>query len=291
MLATLLQQYTYDYSTSAELGAGFWVVMVLMIPLWLFYVAAMWRVFTKAGYPGWYSIVPFLNISTLCRIAGRPGWWWVLGIIPCVGSVIMIIVWLDVAKAFGKGTGYGLGLLFLSPIFIPMLGFGSSQYSPSSYNGYYGGGSAPGQPGYGGGGFNGGGGGAFGGGGGGFQQQGGFGPGVGAAPQQPFSSPPQLPSMPGAGSSAPGSGPSSTPPPLPALPSMPGAETSGIEASTAGVATPVPAWTTPGADIPSQVAAPAPVSDGPDAGWYPDPAGGSGLRWWDGSAWTDHQSG
>jgi hypothetical protein len=64
----------------------------------------------------------------LLQIAGKPIWWIVLFFIPVVNFVVAIIVSIDVAKNFGKGTGFGLGLAFLSPIFYPILGFGSAQY-------------------------------------------------------------------------------------------------------------------------------------------------------------------
>ncbi|MGB6058934.1 MAG: DUF5684 domain-containing protein [Microthrixaceae bacterium] len=316
MLATLMQQYTTDYQADVALGAGFWIFLVIMLAVMVFYVAAMWRIFTKADYPGWHSIIPILNMYTLARIAGRPGWWWVLMCIPCVGSVVSIIVWLDLAKAFGKDIGYGLGLVFLSPIFVPMLAFGSSQYGTPTYGGYYGGGPGVGPAGYGG--YGGGGGlpqvggpgpgGGFGGGfgGGGVQPPGGFNPnaGVGGSPYGQ-SSTPQLPSLPGiaqpTGSAIPQASPSATPAPhLPTLPGISGtpgisgaSDWSGTSDSegTSGTGTPHgQGWSTPGADSTAEPPTPV-VSDGPQPGWYPNPAGGSGLRWWDGNAWTDHVSG
>ncbi len=96
-------------------------VMVLM-------TVGMWKIFAKAGQPGWASLVPFYNLYVLLKVAGRPGWWMILMIIPFVNFVIVIIVGIDLAKAFGKGVGYGLGLTFLSPIFYPLLGFSSDPY-------------------------------------------------------------------------------------------------------------------------------------------------------------------
>ena len=91
-------------------------------------VAGFWKVFTKAGQPGWAAIVPIYNLYVLLKIAGRPGWWLLLFILPIVNFVIAIIVAIDVAKSFGKGTGFGLGLAFLGPIFYPILGFGEAAY-------------------------------------------------------------------------------------------------------------------------------------------------------------------
>lgn len=94
----------------------------------VFLIAAMWKVFTKAGKAGWLILIPIVNVYQLLKIAGRPGWWLILLIIPLVNLIISILVSMDIAKSFGKGAGFGLGLAFLSPIFYPILGFGSATY-------------------------------------------------------------------------------------------------------------------------------------------------------------------
>lgn len=107
----------------------FWIVYAVVV---IFMIAAMWKVFSKAGQPGWAAIIPIYNIYVLCKVAGRPGWWVILMLIPLVNFIIMIILCIDIAKAFGKGTGFGIGLLFLGIIFWPILGFGSAQYRGSA---------------------------------------------------------------------------------------------------------------------------------------------------------------
>ncbi len=101
----------------------YFVLLVLIIISW-------WKVFTKAGKPGWASIIPIYNIIVLLDIVKRPVWWLILLLIPIVNIVIGIIVIFDLAKAFGKGTGFALGLLFLGIIFLPILAFGDAQYQP-----------------------------------------------------------------------------------------------------------------------------------------------------------------
>jgi hypothetical protein len=91
-------------------------------------VASLWKIYTKAGEPGWAAIVPIYNLVVLLKIVGRPVWWLVLMIIPFVNFVIIILVYIDLAKSFGKDTAFGIGLVFLSPIFLPILGFGSARY-------------------------------------------------------------------------------------------------------------------------------------------------------------------
>ncbi len=94
----------------------------------LFYVYCLWRIFVKAGKPGWAVIVPIYNILVELEIVGRPWWWLLLMFVPVVNVVIGIIVLLDLAKVFGKSSGFGVGLIFLAFIFIPILAFGDAQY-------------------------------------------------------------------------------------------------------------------------------------------------------------------
>jgi hypothetical protein len=107
-------------------GAG--IIVVIYIAIIIFLIASIWKVFVKAGQPGWGAIIPIYNIYLLCKIAGRPGWWVILYIVPIVNIFVGLVVSLDVAKSFAKGTGFGIGLWILSFIFFPILGFGPAQY-------------------------------------------------------------------------------------------------------------------------------------------------------------------
>jgi len=95
-------------------------------------IAGFWKTFTKAGKPGWGILIPIYNLILLLEIAGKPIWWIILMLIPLVQIVIFIIIGIEVAKKFGKGAGFGLGLAFLGFIFYPILGFGSAQYNESA---------------------------------------------------------------------------------------------------------------------------------------------------------------
>jgi len=110
----------------AAAGGAFGSIVGLLIGILV--IAGMWKIFTKAGKPGWAAIIPIYNVVVLLQIAGKPLWWIVLLFIPIVNIVTAAMVMIAVAKAFGKGTGFALGLLFLSPIFIPILGFSDAQY-------------------------------------------------------------------------------------------------------------------------------------------------------------------
>lgn len=94
----------------------------------IFLIASLWKVFEKAGQDGWKAIIPIYNFYVLLEIVGRPGWWLVLFLVPIVNLIVAILVYIDLAKSFGKGTGFGLGLAFLGFIFLPILGFGDAQY-------------------------------------------------------------------------------------------------------------------------------------------------------------------
>jgi hypothetical protein len=129
-VSVLLAQ-TEEMPTSAPAAPSpiFWICYFAVIIL---LIVAMWKVFSKAGQPGWACIIPIYNIYVLCKIAGRPGWWVLLMLIPFVNFIILIIVDIDIAKAFGKGVGFGIGLILLPFIFYPILGFGSAQYQGSA---------------------------------------------------------------------------------------------------------------------------------------------------------------
>lgn len=111
-------------------GIGAAIFMIIELAIAVLVIAGLWKVFVKAGQPGWGAIIPIYNAYLLIKIAGRPGWWLLLLFIPLVNFVILILVAIDVAKNFGKGAGFGLGLAFLGFIFYPLLGFGDAQYQP-----------------------------------------------------------------------------------------------------------------------------------------------------------------
>jgi hypothetical protein len=91
-------------------------------------LVAMWKIYTKAGKPGWAVIIPIYNIYIMLEIVGRPWWWLLLMLIPGVNAIIGIILVFDLAKSFGKGAGFALGLLFLNLIFMLILAFGDARY-------------------------------------------------------------------------------------------------------------------------------------------------------------------
>jgi len=123
-LGILAQNGGGDAAAAAAGGIFMIVWLVFLIAC----VAAMWVVFQKAGKPGWACLIPIYNIVVLLEIIGRPIWWILLFFIPFVNIIIAILVNIDLAKSFGKGTGFAIGLIFLGPIFLLMLAFGDAKY-------------------------------------------------------------------------------------------------------------------------------------------------------------------
>jgi hypothetical protein len=104
------------------------VFLVVMLAIVVLMIASLWKVFTKAGQPGWAAIVPIYNTIVMLQISGRPLWWVLLLMIPFVNIVVGIMVAIDLAKSFGQSAGFGVGLILLGFVFFPILGFGSARY-------------------------------------------------------------------------------------------------------------------------------------------------------------------
>jgi Family of unknown function (DUF5684) len=130
--ARLLGQVEYSYSASSQGQAPGPLFWIFYLAFTILMIAAWWKIFTKAGQPGWACIIPIYNLYVWCKIVGRPWWWILLMLIPFVNLIILIILMIDLAKSFGKGVGFGIGLILLAVIFFPILGFGSAQYQGPS---------------------------------------------------------------------------------------------------------------------------------------------------------------
>lgn len=123
MLTTLAQN---SGGNGAALGLLF--VLVLYLAILLLVIVGYWKMYTKAGQPGWAVIVPIYNLYILCKIVGRPGWWVILLLIPYLNFIFFVIIMLDLAKSFGRGIGFAVGLILINVVFALMLGFGKSEY-------------------------------------------------------------------------------------------------------------------------------------------------------------------
>jgi hypothetical protein len=126
-MSTVIAQATVSTSASGNAGIGIvgsivWLAFVVVL------LVAAWKVFAKAGRPGWASLIPIYNTITMLQITGRSGWW-VLGLcVPFLNIFVAIRLVFELAKVFGRGVGFGFGLLFLFPIFVLILAFGDAQY-------------------------------------------------------------------------------------------------------------------------------------------------------------------
>lgn len=130
ILSSLTASHSYALhlaasSSSEEVSGGVFMlfcffyccfILAITIPVYV----GLWKVFEKAGQPAWHSLVPYVNNCVVARITGDP-WWW--GLVPFLN----IVPYFKLAKAFGKSDAYGIGIVLLNPIFLPMLGFGSAQ--------------------------------------------------------------------------------------------------------------------------------------------------------------------
>lgn len=138
MLTTILANFMFllfqdDFSVSdgagAAAGAAFFLVfLVIWLGVMLVMIASMWKVFTKAGEPGWAAIVPVYNLIILVKILDKPIWYALLCFIPFIGVIVGIYLITELAKKFGQSMGFAIGLILLPIIFFPILGFGSAQY-------------------------------------------------------------------------------------------------------------------------------------------------------------------
>ena len=131
------------------------IYMMFAFCWWILQVIANWRIFTKAGEAGWKSIIPVYGDYISYKIAWQTGYFWMTLLLGLIASwiqnyanatgdnvMLLIIVFLikiltgiigimysvKLARAFGRGTGFAIGLIFLQPIFILILGFGSDPY-------------------------------------------------------------------------------------------------------------------------------------------------------------------
>jgi hypothetical protein len=121
----------YDPNSTSAVAAVMAVFAAMLIPIiiiWVIVIAGQWKVYAKAGKPGWACIIPIYNLIVMLEIVGKPIWWIFLFLIPCVNIIFVIWTLNLVSKSFGQSEGFTLGLIFLGFIFWPILGFGNYPY-------------------------------------------------------------------------------------------------------------------------------------------------------------------
>lgn len=132
----------YEYQYEANYSLPVWAIILICV-IALIQIIAQWKVFTKAGQPGWACIIPIYNIYIMTKITGKPGIWTLWCLIPIVNIVFIIWLYNMISKSFGHDEGFTVGLILLGIIFWPILGFGSSKYlgpygNPEAFRAYQG---------------------------------------------------------------------------------------------------------------------------------------------------------
>jgi len=107
-------------------------ILLVQLAILVVFVAGMWKVFEKAGEPGWAAIIPIYNIYVMIKISGNAWWWLILMLIPLINAIAFAKINIDVADKFGQGLLFGLGLWILGFVFWPVLGFGDYQYQDAA---------------------------------------------------------------------------------------------------------------------------------------------------------------
>jgi len=97
--------------------------LITTLPILIFSLATQWIVYTKAGKPGWASLIPIYNTIVLLEIVGKPWWWILMFFIPVVNIVFLIWTYNMLSKSFGQSEGFTVGLILLSVIFFAILAF------------------------------------------------------------------------------------------------------------------------------------------------------------------------
>ena len=105
----------------AAMGLFFWI---LSMALSILMIVSLWKIFKKAGKPGWASIIPIYNIYIMCEIAEKEWWYVLLSCVPFANIYAMIVLYNGMAKRFGKSGGFVAGMILLPVIFFPILAFG-----------------------------------------------------------------------------------------------------------------------------------------------------------------------
>ena len=120
---------------------GMMAYLAVVSVLSLLLLIAGWKVYSKAGRPGWAVLIPLYNLYVYTQIVKRPKWWIFLYLAvlitfagPLVGLLLGLFDSIRLAKAFGKSGGFGVGLALLAIIFLPILAFGSAKYDGTSLN-------------------------------------------------------------------------------------------------------------------------------------------------------------
>lgn len=119
---------TTDYAENTGLMAFFGAFALVYLAFLVLMIVSFWKIFTKAGKPGWAAIVPIYNLIVWLEIVNKPIWWIILLFIPIVNFIILIILVHRLSLSFGQGVGFTILLLLVGFIGFPVLAFGDYKY-------------------------------------------------------------------------------------------------------------------------------------------------------------------
>ncbi len=118
----------YSGGEAAAAGIIGVIAFIIYVAIFVLMIVSAWKIFVKAGVEGWKAIIPIYNVVCMLEIIGKPAWWVILLFIPFANIVISVIMAIELAKVFGKGGGFAVGLIILPFIFYPVLAFSDAQY-------------------------------------------------------------------------------------------------------------------------------------------------------------------
>ena len=127
MTIPVLAQLGADDAAQSAAAAASATTLLVALAIVVLLIASMWKVFERAGEPGWAVLVPIYNLIITCRVARVSGWWVLAAFIPLVNIAFVFVTSIGVAERFGKSALYGIGLALLPFIFWPMLAWGDAQ--------------------------------------------------------------------------------------------------------------------------------------------------------------------
>jgi TRAP-type C4-dicarboxylate transport system permease small subunit len=124
MTIPLYAQTAGDYVTRQAATTVSTTTSLLILAFILLVIVAMWRVFERAGEPGWAVLIPIYNMYVMTKVGGVSGWWVVVMFIPLINIIALFVVSIAVARRFDRGAGFGIGLALLPMVFYPILAWG-----------------------------------------------------------------------------------------------------------------------------------------------------------------------
>ena len=136
LVRNILKDLLTRFFSRLTLIQSIWVVggFLLVLLLFVFSLAGLWKVFEKAGEKGWKALIPLYRIYVLVKISGKQWYYFLLLLIPIANIVFAFLVLFALSRAFEKGKGFAFGLFFLFPIFIVLLGFGDAECVTVTHN-------------------------------------------------------------------------------------------------------------------------------------------------------------